>query len=257
MALLRRLLAHPLTRSLDLDDPRTTEIRREVISSKALLKAIYDEWYQMFARELPSGPGEILELGSGAGFCDRFIPGLITSEIFLCSGVRVVLDAERLPFSDGALRAIVMTNVLHHIPNVSRLFVRASQCLRGGGKLLMIEPWVTSWSRFVYKRFHHEDFCPERATWSFPSTGPISSANVALPWIIFQRDRDRFEREFPVFSIEFIRPILPFRYLLSGGISMKAFMPLRTNRAWAGLEGMLKSQMHRLGMFALISVRRN
>ena len=254
-ALLRRLLAHPLTASLRVDDPATTELRQEVIASKPFLKAIYDEWYGMLARELPSGAGEVLELGSGGGYCAKFIPRLITSECFPSSSAQIVADARRLPFSDGSLRAVVMTDVLHHIPEVRLFFAEAARTLRAGGKILMVEPWVSPWSRFVYGHFHNEPFRPDAADWSFPASGPLSGANVAVPWMVFVRDRVKFEMEFPALSIEVIRPFLPFRYLVSGGVGMRSLMPGFTHRAWASLERALDSQMHRLGMFAFISVR--
>jgi SAM-dependent methyltransferase len=255
-SLLRRLLAHPLTAALDVDDPGTTELRKRIISSKPFLKAVYDEWYSMLARELPPGEGKVLELGSGGGYCAQFIPGLITSEVFQCSDVQIVVDTQRMPFALRSLRAIVMTNVLHHMPDVSRFFAEASRCLRPGGKILMIEPWITHWSAFIYKYFHHEPFHPEAAEWTYSSTGPLSGANIAVPWIVFARDRTKFASNFPEFSIERICPFLPFRYLISGGVGMRSLMPGFTRSAWARLERMLESQMHRLGMFALVSVRR-
>jgi SAM-dependent methyltransferase len=255
-ALLRRLLAHPLTAGICVDDPATTELRKQIISSKPFLKAIYDEWYGMLAAGLPPGDGDVLELGSGAGYCDRFIPGLITSEVFSCPSVKLMADAQRLPFRDSSLRAIVFTDVLHHIPNVREFFAGASRCLRQGGKILMVEPWVTPWSRFVYQHFHHEPFCPEAEDWQFPTSGPLSGANGALPWIVFARDRDRFESEFPQLAIEQIRPFLPFRYLVSGGVSMRGMMPGFTHPLWLRFERMLESHMSRLGMFAFVSVRR-
>ena len=255
-SLLRRLLAHPLTKSLDLDDPSTTELRQRIILSKPFLKAIYDEWYNMLLQELPSGSGEVLELGSGGGYCARFIPGLITSEVFPCSGVQVVVEAQRLPFVDGSLRAIVMTNVMHHMPDVGRFFAEACRCIRPEGRILMIEPWVTSLSRFVYSHFHHEPFHPEARDWSFSFGGPLSGANVAIPWIVFFRDRGKFDREFPELLIEQILPFLPFRYLVSGGVGMRSLMPGFTHSAWAGLERRLEAQMAHLGMFALIVLRR-
>jgi SAM-dependent methyltransferase len=254
-ALLRRLFAHPLTESVELDDPATTERRKQIISSKPFLKAIYDEWYAMLAAALPPGEGDVVELGSGGGYCKRFIPRLITSEVFPCSDVQLVLDAQRLPFADRSVRAIVMTNVLHHMPDVSRFFIDAARCLQTGGKILMIEPWVTPWSRFVYGRLHPEPFHPDAPDWSFRSTGHLSGANVAIPWIVFVRDRDIFASRFPVLSIERIRPFLPFRYLVSGGVGMRSFMPGFAHSAWAGLERMLEPQMPRLGMFAFVSVR--
>ena len=120
----------------------------------------------------------------------------------------------------------------------------------------MVEPWVTSWSRFVYRHLHPEPFRPGAPDWSFSSTGPLSGANVAMPWMVFARDRGKFESEFSQLSIEQISPFLPFRYLVSGGVGMRSLMPGFTHSAWAGLERLLESQMPRLGMFAFIIVRR-
>lgn len=74
-------VAYPLTAGPDLDDPATTELRKRLLR---LLRAIYDEWYRKLARELPAVEGAILELGSGAGYRQRYIPALITSEFFFC-----------------------------------------------------------------------------------------------------------------------------------------------------------------------------
>jgi SAM-dependent methyltransferase len=253
---LRRALAHPLTASLNLDDPTTTALRKHIIASKPFLRTIYDEWYTTLAGELPAGEGKALEIGSGAGYCSRFIPGLITSEIFVCPDVRVVLDAQRIPFANESLRAIVMTNVLHHMPQVECFFSEACRCLRSGGKILMIEPWMTSWSKLVYRHFHHEPFNPEATNWFFASNGPLSGANGALPWILFVRDREKFESRFPELSIQQIRPSLPFRYLVSGGVGMRSLMPGFTHGIWVGLERLLQSQMSSLGMFAFVALGR-
>jgi SAM-dependent methyltransferase len=221
--MLKSLLAHPLTRGLDIDDPRTTHLRLQTIQEKRFLRQIYQEWYKAIPAVLPSGEGAVLELGAGAGFMRNFIPDLITSELFYCPNVRAVIDALRLPFASQSLRGIAMTNVLHHLPQPRFFFAEATRCVRPGGVVAMIEPWVTPWSRFVYIRLHHEPFEPETLSWELPTSGPLSGANDALPWIIFGRDRLKFEQEFPHWGIELIKPIMPFRYLLSGGVSLHAF----------------------------------
>jgi len=253
---LRSLLAHPLTRGFDLDDPRTTALRRQIIEQKPFLRQIYREWYATIARAVPPGEGAVLELGSGAGFLHKQIPGLITSEVLPCAGVDAILDAQHLPFGDGTLRAIVMTDVLHHLPRVRDFFSEAARCVRPGGVVVMIEPWATTWSRLIYRHLHHEPFVEDVAEWEFPSSGPLSGANGALPWVVFCRDRARFEREFPGWRIKRIQPMMPFRYLISGGVSMRSLMPGQASGLWRGIERALQPWVDKLGMFACIVLER-
>lgn len=223
MSVLRRFIEHPLTRGLSVDDPQTTSLRREIIQDKAFLRGIYQEWYGRLAASLPE-KGEVLELGSGAGFFSDFRPNVITSEIFQTGNIQLVADACCLPFSNHALDAIVMTDVFHHIPDVKSFLYEATRCVRPGGKLLMIEPWRTKWSQWVYVNLHPEPFIPS-AGWDIPRSGPLSGANGALPWIVFERDRKIFEELFPAWRVVNIEPMMPFSYLLSGGVSLRSLMP--------------------------------
>ncbi len=255
MIQLRQWLAHPLTRGLDIDDLRTTWLRRSIIREKGFLRQIYQEWYRIIAASLPAGQGAVLEIGSGAGFLSDFIPHLITSEIFQCPGVRVVMNGTELPFSDASLRGIVMADVLHHIPAPRRFFSEAARCVRPQGVLVCIEPWVTPWSRLVYTYLHHEPFFPG-AVWEFPVGGPLSGANVALPWMIFERDRPQFECEFPEWHIQVINPMMPFRYLVSGGVSFRSLMPACAFGLWQGFEKLAQRWVDKVAMFAHIVLRR-
>lgn len=254
MSRLRTWLAHPLTVGLDIDSPETTALRRRIIQENRFLRRIYESWYGKIAAALPSVSGAVLELGSGAGFLREFVPDVITSELFPTPGVSAALDAHCLPFPDAALRAIVMTNVLHHLPQPRTFFSEAARCIHPGGVLLLIEPWVTAWSRLIYTRLHHEPFAPEMQTWEFPSSGPLSGANGALPYIIFARDRTQFEREFPMWRIEQVEPIMSFAYLVSGGVSMRPLMPGWAFPLWRMFEQL--PLIRKQGMFAWVVVRR-
>jgi Methyltransferase domain len=254
---LRGLLNHPLTRDLDLDNPRTTELRRQIILSKPFLRRIYDDWYQQVLEHVPDGAAPALELGSGAGFLADLLPNLITSEVIFCQNVRLVANATALPFRPASLRAIVMTDVLHHIPDVRLFFRQAAICVVRGGAIVMVEPWTSAWSRIIWKKLHHEPFRPESREWSFPSSGPLSGANGALPWIIFDRDRELFAKDYPQFKLEVVRPMMPFRYLVSGGVSTRNLMPGFTYQLWTVLERLLQPWMRHWAMFALIVLRRS
>jgi SAM-dependent methyltransferase len=256
MTLVGRWLAHPLTRGMDLDDPATTRLRRRIVEAKPFLRKIYLEWYARLLHALPAVDGTILELGSGAGFFRDLCPEAITSEVFACPGIQSVIDARRLPFRDGSLRAIVMTDVMHHISEPGRFLAEAQRALVPGGRMLMIEPWVSAWSKFLYTRFHPEPFRPEASTWEFPSSGPLSGANGALPWIIFHRDLAAFRSRFPRLDLVCVEPFMPFRYLLSGGVSMRGLAPAWSFGLWKGIERLLAPWMGQLAMFAFIVIER-
>jgi len=257
--MLKQLLAHPLTRGFGPDDPRTTELRRKIIKKKPFLRKIYEEWYGDLIAAVPAStvcPGQVLELGSGGGFLKELLPECITSEVFSCNGVDRVLDARALPFADASLRAILMVDVFHHIPDVTAFLHEAERTLASGGIVAMWEPWNTPWSRLIYKNLHPEPFEPETTSWSFPASGPLSGANSALPWIVFERDKAELASVFPGLKLETIRLDYPFSYLLSGGVSMRTLMPGCLFSPIRILERGLSLFGKHLAMFSFIALRR-
>lgn len=249
-----RLLSHPLTRGVDVDDPRSTLLRREIIRTKPFLRKLYAEWYSDICSRLPAKRDAILEIGSGAGFLKEFLPQLVTSEVFPLEGVDRVEDAMALTYRDGTLDAIVMTDVLHHIPDVGKFLAEASRTLRSGGRLVMVEPWATRWSTWVYRNLHPEPFRPEAPDWTLPPGGPLSAANGAVPWIVFCRDRAQFDASYPALELASIEGLMPVAYLASGGVSMRALAPGGAYAAVRSFERRILRE--RGGMFAIIEVRR-
>lgn len=252
---LRSRLAHPLTRGRSLDDPATTELRRAIIRGKSPLARIYFEWYREIFLRLPHGPGLALELGSGAGFAKHVIPQVVASDVLRLHHIDAVVDAMALPFAAASLRGIFMVNVFHHLPDPRTFLAEATRCVAASGVMCMLEPWPTLWSRQAY-RLHNEPFEPQAKAWSPSSGGPLTGANGALPWIVFQRDRAVFEAEFPEWRLEGIKPMTPFRYLLSGGVSMRQLAPSWLFGTVAVLERALHPFRNHVAMFALIILRR-
>lgn len=243
-------------KGLSLEDPNTTILRHKIIREKAFLRKLYAEWYKVLMDQISAGEGRVLELGSGGGFLGEMQSNCITSEVFYGPDVDVVLDGCSLPFADSTLASIVMVDVLHHIPDVRKFFVEAERTLKPGGVMSMIEPWLTSWSTFVYKHFHSEPFEPEAKEWSFPSSGPLSGANGALPWIVFRRDLDEFHSQFPGLRVESLKLDYPFSYLVSGGVSLRSFVPGWCYGFCRSCEHLFSPFMGGIAMFAHIVVRR-
>lgn len=218
-----RLFSHPLTKGISIDDPLTTVARREIIKTKPFLFKIYSEWYSEILSRI-IGKIQVLEIGSGAGFLKEILPSVITSEVFKIDGVDLTVDACKLPFLDNFLDAIVMTDVFHHIPDIESFLSEATRCIKDNGKIVMVEPWNTKWSRFIFSKFHHEPF-DVNGGWKIPTSGPLSGANGAIPWIVFNRDKEIFDKKFPQWSINEISPMMPFSYLISGGVSTRNLVP--------------------------------
>lgn len=255
--MIKKWLTHPATRNLDVDSIETTLLRRRIIQEKPFLKKLYTEWYQSLLGSIPLTKGILLELGSGAGFLKDLDPTVITSEVFACEGVDRQIDAcLRLPFEDETLKAIVMTDVFHHLPNVDAFFRESTRTVRQGGIISMIEPWVTAWSRLIYTKLHHEPFDPQSEKWSFPSTGPLSGANGALPWIVFNRDKCLFEERYPEWEIITISPMMPVAYLLSGGVSLRSLAPGWSYGTIRAIENGLCFLNTKGAMFAHIVLRK-
>ena len=241
----------PRPTSTSLDDPATTADRAQLLTRHAYLRALYNSWYDAILAELPGVAGEVLELGSGGGFLRERFPAVVTSDVMSVPGVDRVIDARSLPFADGTLRAIVATNVLHHIPDIRAFLREAARTLAPGGRVIAVEPWPTPFSRIVYGTLHHEPFDMKR-DWSLPPGGPLTAANGALPWIVFERDRAAFERESPNLCVRRVAPHMPISYLACGGIGRAWRLPKAAFRLLRALE----SPFDRLGLFALISIER-
>lgn len=255
----RQLLAEPLTRGLNLDDPQTTVLRRDLAKRKKSLALCNLDWYSQLAEFDKTAPkGVRLELGSGGGHLDEHIPGLVKTDLLPLPFVDVVCAAESLPFENSSVAAIYMINVLHHVLEPRKFFQEATRVLKPGGIVVLIEPAVTPFSRVVYRYFHPEPFDPRALQWELDPSGPLSGGNDALPWIIFCRDRARFQQEFPKLEIEGLHPHTSVSRLLCGGVLMRSLLPNFCFPALIGFDHLSPSWMRRtISLFMTIVLRRS
>ena len=210
-----------------LDSPTRESLILFRILGKKSLKNFYIEIYQKYQKVLNQTPlnGIALELGSGCGFVKEVIPEIITSDVIPYNAIDKVVNATAMPFENNELRAIFMLNVLHHINNSPKAFEEFSRCLTIGGKILIVDQYPGIPSKWILKYAHHEPFQEHSQNWEFASEGPLSGANGALAWIIFVRDRKKFEERYPDLKIKKITIHSPIRYWLTGGLKKWNLLP--------------------------------
>jgi SAM-dependent methyltransferase len=241
-----------------LDDPGRADELRCRIQQKTALRRLYEETYQRWADCLRRCPadGLAVELGSGGGFVKQVLPAVVTTDVIEYAGVDRVVDATRMPFADGSLRALFLLNVLHHVPDVAAFLREAARCLAAGGRVLIVDQYPGLIGGPVYRFLHHEPFDARAADWRFPSKGPLSDANGALAWIVFERDRERLLREHPALQLVAFRPHTPLRYWLAGGLKKWSLLPGPLFPLATALDRALVGISRRFGSFVDIELCR-
>lgn len=242
---------------MNLDSENTTIERIQIIKGKYFLYQTYNKFYKLIKNSLSkeSLQGKVVELGSGGGFLKRIIPNVITSEVLKIPNVDKHFSALSMPFKKHSLNAIVMFDVFHHLPDSRKFLKEAERVLKKNGQIVMIEPSNTPFASFIYKYIHHEPY-NSKGKWSFKSTGPLSGANLSQAWIVFVRDKEKFEIEFPNLKLESIEPINPISYILGGGFTFPQILPNSAYKWVNTVENILKPLNKFSGMFYLIKVKK-
>ncbi|MHC4455505.1 MAG: class I SAM-dependent methyltransferase [Planctomycetota bacterium] len=254
MKIIEWLKLHEARCIKDLDDPSATLLHAEIVQKKTFLRKLYIDFYKELVKSVSEPEKKVLvELGSGGGFIKEVIPNVITSDILELPNVDRVFSAFDMPFESDGVDVFFMFDVLHHMTDPRAFFKEALRCLKVTGKIVMIEPANTFFSRFIYKNFHHELFDTD-AEWGLEEIGPLSQGNGAIPWIIFSRDRKIFEKEFPSLRITGIRNHTPMRYLISGGFTLRQLLPSFTYSVVKAIEFALSPVNDWLGMFQSIEL---
>ncbi len=240
----------------ELNDPNRVHELKNIIQNKTALYRIYVDYYHFFKKALAQCPlhGHAIELGSGAGFVKKMIPEMVTSDYLAYEGIDQVIDATNLPYEQNAVKFIGMINVLHHIAEVEKFFSEAQRVLKPGGKIALVDQHHGWLSRWILKYAHHEPYIPTATSWHFKTTGPVSGANGALAWIIFQRDRQRFETLFPKLKIIRYEPHTPLLYWLSGGLKKWNLIPSGTFGLIKALDKLLIYISSQFGSFVNIEI---
>jgi len=225
--------ASAVLQSQEAKDRAATLRNRARLGANKNLLFWYRELYREQFRDLPNASAlSILEVGSGTSPLKQFLPNIITSDVLDLDYLDLVFDCHEIDkldaIKDNSIDVITLTNVLHHLKTPIAFLNRAASKLKSGGKVIATEPFFSVLSTPVFKYLHHEavDFRisePELEK----VHGPLASANIALPWLIFFRQREWLQRLNENFDVATLstRPFSALSYMATGGISRRFPIP--------------------------------
>ena len=214
------------------DRAATLRNRARLTDNKNLL-FWYRELYRDQFKDFPNPATlSILEVGSGTSPLKQFLPNVVTSDVLDLDYLDLVFDCYDIDKFDAikneSLDVITLTNVLHHLKSPIAFLNRAASKLKPGGKVIATEPFFSLLSTPIFRYLHHETVDLRIAEPELKDLhGPLASANVALPWLIFFRRRDWLERlneRYDVGSLS-VRPFTALSYMMTGGISRRLPIP--------------------------------
>lgn len=241
--LIRNALYDPKIRDLDVDAEDFLAVHASVLKQKPMLHDTFSYFYCKMAAlcdQYLNVDGREIELGSGAGFMKDVRPTVETSDIRKFDSIDLVIDAQKMDLPDRSVRCIYAINVFHHLPEPEKFFEELKRILVPGGGCILIEPHGGPASAALHKRLHKDEFFDANATdWvNTEIRGPLSGANQALSHIVFERDIDRFKRDYGD-ALELIHREYcanSLRYLFSGGLNFRQLMPTHVGSVLRSIE---------------------
>lgn len=209
---------------LSYDAPDYVKANREIILKKEILSYLYEGYYRPFIESAKSAPKEakMLEVGSGHGLLKEKIPNLITSDFINWPWLDQIIDAANIPYADDELDRIFALFVIHHLPDPKGFLDEAYRTLKPGGEFVILDPAV-SWFSKLYYKVHPDEMNVHQKDWEHYEDGDDS--NIAMSWIFFMRDHEKFKKLYPRFEIESVSYNTCLTYLLSGGFRIHQMLP--------------------------------
>lgn len=221
------------------------------------LRTLYRRWYGQVREQLPPRAlGPWIELGSGPGFARQVIPEIELTDVVRAPWHHRQIAAEALPFAAGSIGALVLFDVLHHLPAPGRFWAEAERVLCPAGRVVLCEPYISTLSYAVYRWLHEEglDMRADPLDDGPAGAGDPFAGNQAVPTLLFERRRRDFERRFPQLRLMRFERLAGPAYPASGGFGRRPLVPLPLWRWIDAVEGWLPRAAFRLIGFRMLAV---
>ena len=230
---------------------------RQEYFRRPALQAVYKHWAARLRQQLSQADGMSVELGCGA--LSHHLD-LIKTDIYKHDWVDEVVDACNMPYGNGQCANLVAIDVLHHLPEPASFFDEVNRVLAKNGRLIMLEPYISPFSYFIYRFLHHEPLDMKASP--FESNTLIDSdsgeaCNIAIPTLLFVRSQKELSVRWPelnLISLDFSDFLI---YPMTGGFSHRSVLPARFVGTLIRAEDILLRKLGRfLGMRMLVVLQK-
>ncbi|MBI4653457.1 MAG: class I SAM-dependent methyltransferase [Nitrospirae bacterium] len=237
------------------DEVRMLALQRKIIDVKPILQSMYKSFYSEIERFIPED-GLNVEFGTGHGYTKTYFKNLTQTDRLLTPNIALCHDAHDLPYKDNTLDTILLLGVLHHMSDPQKFFNESKRVLKKGGKILMVEPYISLFSYPVYKLTHPHEKVDLHSITHNSKKYHLLEANLGIPTIFFKKEKE-FEKSHPGLRIIYKSYHTIFLFFLSGGYSYPNFLPKFLLPLLLWIEGILGPLGKWLGSMMTIVIQKD
>ncbi len=230
---------------------------RNRLVATPFLRQLYGEWYERFIAEMENLPaGMKIELGASQGFFKQMAPSIVSTDSIPLPTNDLTFSPLSMPFNADSVSGIFMVDTFCHMTDTHAFLTEAQRVLKPGGKIIMVEPACSLWGRVANRWFCRRSF-DRKGAWANALSAAYKRTNSALAWIVFERDRSRFQEQFPDLSISSVEYHTPLRYFLGGGSCIgHPFVPQSSYSFFCDADAWLSERSPNWSMFMTIVVEK-
>ena len=238
---------------------KVVQRHRQEYFRRPALQAVYRHWACRMHQQLSQSEGRSIELGCGCGALSYHLD-LLKTDIYKHDWVDEVVDACNMPYQNGECANLVAIDMLHHLSEPSRFLDEASRVLAQNGRLIMLEPYISCFSYFIYRFLHHEPLdlkADPFGTNTLVDKESGEACNVATPTVLFVRSQKEISDRWPelnLISLDFSDFLV---YPMTGGFSHRSLLPARWMGSLMKIEDKLLGVLGRfLGIRILVVMQK-
>ena len=174
--------------------------------------------------------GEYLEIGAGAGISKDFLKEYgIQRTDFMGSedtDIRGNVDAHDLPYKNDEFDGVLLFDALHHFTMPLDAMKECLRVTKPGGKIILIEPYVSLFSYPIYKFFHFE-----KTSWIYRldsldgARGDPEQGDQGISKAIIKTLKNSKTQQLKDISSWNYSLITPFSFFLTGGATSPLKIP--------------------------------